>query len=598
MDEQELLDMLERQNQLLEKDNRAVSFERTSPQLDSAVAGSEASKRRCGSDSGPLQEQHIAEQQLLQHGQNGPRRHAMRRSASADPAVKVKERMASTSSSSSQLQHHQQQQAENGKQEEAADPEVERFMLWTEILSNWDTWYRKKQRRLLDLLYEGVPGALRCVVWQHLARSQQQASEVSAARLHTDNAPSYAELIAQDTPHDKLIQQDLARTFPKHHKFKDKQGDGQEVLYNVMKAYSLYDTEVGYCQGSAFIVAILLMHMPEEEAFDLFIILMRDYRLRGMFKPSMADLPLRLHQFDALIRATFPDLHAHFGDLGLAPSMYASQWFLTAFTSSLHTEAAFRLFDVFLLEGIPLLFKAGLAILHTNHNLLHRHNFDGVMTVLGRDGLQQRYVGAEEELLHATKAAAVTQKQLQRYEKQYHTEKKEEEERTSELARLRDKCHRLEQRNAALEAQLGTLEGDYNKLAKKHLDVSVQLHQRDEQLLDMQEQLRRLMDAHVSLSSDTAVAEGKQAADDGGDSVVDGSLETSTRTENSDEQGQVERDASVDGDQQSGGDNGEGNGHVAANKDGAEKQKTLKGCREEENQQGDQGGGHEQEAKA
>ena len=36
---------------------------------------------------------------------------------------------------------------------------------------------------------------------------------------------------------------------------------GQESLFNVMKAYSLHDREVGYCQGTAFIVGLLLMQV-------------------------------------------------------------------------------------------------------------------------------------------------------------------------------------------------------------------------------------------------------------------------------------------------------------------------------------------------
>lgn len=42
-----------------------------------------------------------------------------------------------------------------------------------------------------------------------------------------------------------------------------------------MKAYSLHDREVGYCQGSAFIVGLLLMQMPEEEAFAVVVKLMQ-----------------------------------------------------------------------------------------------------------------------------------------------------------------------------------------------------------------------------------------------------------------------------------------------------------------------------------
>ena len=62
-------------------------------------------------------------------------------------------------------------------------------------------------------------------------------------------------------PDVQAIHRDIARTYPEHDFFKKKDGVGQEALFNVMKAYSIHDREVGYCQGSAFIVGLLLMQV-------------------------------------------------------------------------------------------------------------------------------------------------------------------------------------------------------------------------------------------------------------------------------------------------------------------------------------------------
>ena len=67
----------------------------------------------------------------------------------------------------------------------------------------------------------------------------------------------------------------------------------------------MLDREVGYCQGSAFIVGLLLMQMPEEEAFAVFVALMRDYRLRELFKPSMAELGLCMYQFENMLQVRY-----------------------------------------------------------------------------------------------------------------------------------------------------------------------------------------------------------------------------------------------------------------------------------------------------
>jgi len=38
----------------------------------------------------------------------------------------------------------------------------------------------------------------------------------------------------------------------------------QQSLFHVLAAYSVYNTEVGYCQGMSQLAALLLMYMNEE----------------------------------------------------------------------------------------------------------------------------------------------------------------------------------------------------------------------------------------------------------------------------------------------------------------------------------------------
>ena len=48
-------------------------------------------------------------------------------------------------------------------------------------------------------------------------------------------------------------------------------GQGQAALRRVLRAYSMYDGEVGYCQGMNFIAAMFLTILTEEEAFWLLV---------------------------------------------------------------------------------------------------------------------------------------------------------------------------------------------------------------------------------------------------------------------------------------------------------------------------------------
>lgn len=77
------------------------------------------------------------------------------------------------------------------------------------------------------------------------------------------------------------------RTFPTHPYFSAQLGAGQLSLYNILKAYSLLDQEVGYCQGLSFVAGILLLHMGEEEAFTMLKFLMFEMGLRKQYRPDM-----------------------------------------------------------------------------------------------------------------------------------------------------------------------------------------------------------------------------------------------------------------------------------------------------------------------
>jgi len=44
--------------------------------------------------------------------------------------------------------------------------------------------------------------------------------------------------------------------------------------------------------------------MPEEDAFAVLVKIMQDYKMREMFKPSMAELGLCMYQLDMLVQVS------------------------------------------------------------------------------------------------------------------------------------------------------------------------------------------------------------------------------------------------------------------------------------------------------
>uniref|UniRef100_A0AAR2KYI5 Rab-GAP TBC domain-containing protein n=1 Tax=Pygocentrus nattereri TaxID=42514 RepID=A0AAR2KYI5_PYGNA len=296
--------------------------------------------------------------------------------------------------------------------------EEDTWILWGRIVNEWEDVRKKKEKQLKELVRKGIPHHFRAIVWQLLCSAQ--------------NLPikdQYSELLKMTSPCEKLIRRDIARTYPEHEFFKEKDSLGQEVLFNVMKAYSLVDREVGYCQGSAFIVGLLLMQMPEEEAFCVFVKLMQEYRLRELFKPSMAELGLCMYQFECMIQEQLPELHMHFQAQSFHTSMYASSWFLTIFLTSFPLPVATRIFDIFMCEGLEIVFRVGLAILQMNQAELIQLDMEGML----QSHLMSLIIFGPDKVIQVAYQVKYNAKKMKKLEKEYTTIKTKEMEEQVEI---------------------------------------------------------------------------------------------------------------------------------------------------------------------
>lgn len=111
--------------------------------------------------------------------------------------------------------------------------------------------------------FTGVPRQKRGEIWLYLREINQQSSQITFNP--SDSFPnyntSYQDLLKSFTEHQHAIFIDLGRTFPNHKFYKQSLGVGQLSLFNLLKAYSILDPELGYCQGLGFICGVLLLHV-------------------------------------------------------------------------------------------------------------------------------------------------------------------------------------------------------------------------------------------------------------------------------------------------------------------------------------------------
>uniref|UniRef100_A0A9L0RK31 Ecotropic viral integration site 5 n=1 Tax=Equus caballus TaxID=9796 RepID=A0A9L0RK31_HORSE len=323
--------------------------------------------------------------------------------------------------------------------------EEDSWILWGRIVNEWEDVRKKKEKQVKELVRKGIPHHFRAIVWQLLCSAQSMPIK-----------DQYSELLKMTSPCEKLIRRDIARTYPEHNFFKEKDSLGQEVLFNVMKAYSLVDREVGYCQGSAFIVGLLLMQMPEEEAFCVFVKLMQDYRLRELFKPTMAELGLCMYQFECMIQEHLPELFVHFQSQSFHTSMYASSWFLTIFLTTFPLPIATRIFDIFMSEGLEIVFRVGLALLQMNQAELMQLDMEGMLQHFQKV-IPHQFDGGPDKLIQAAYQVKYNSKKMKKLEKEYTTIKTKEMEEQVEIKRLRTENRLLKQRIETLEKESASL---------------------------------------------------------------------------------------------------------------------------------------------
>lgn len=105
--------------------------------------------------------------------------------------------------------------------------------------------------------------------------------------------------------------------------------------------------------------------MSESQAFFLLSILC-DRLLPGYYSTTMYGTLLDQRVFESLVEKTMPVLWEHLVKSDVQLSVVSLPWFLSLYINSMPLVFAFRVLDVFFLEGPKVLFQVGLAILRIN----------------------------------------------------------------------------------------------------------------------------------------------------------------------------------------------------------------------------------------
>ncbi|KLJ05649.1 hypothetical protein EMPG_09359 [Blastomyces silverae] len=235
-----------------------------------------------------------------------------------------------------------------------------KMRLWGEYLrvENGRNATLIRQPTFHKLIRVGLPNRLRGEIWELTSGSFY--ARIRSPRLYAETLSKFSgrESLAIDE-----IEKDLNRSLPEYPGFQSEEGIGR--LRRVLTAYSWINEEIGYCQAMNIVVAALLIYTSETQAFFLLSVLCQRL-LPGYYSTTMYGTLLDQKVFESLVEKTMPVLWEHLVRSDVQLSVVSLPWFLSLYINSMPLVFAFRVLDVFFLEGPKVLFQIGLAILRIN----------------------------------------------------------------------------------------------------------------------------------------------------------------------------------------------------------------------------------------
>ncbi|ODQ65871.1 TBC-domain-containing protein [Nadsonia fulvescens var. elongata DSM 6958] len=232
-----------------------------------------------------------------------------------------------------------------------------------------------KQATFYKLIRVGLPNRLRGELWELSSGSMylRLSNQGEYDRILQENKDKHSYAIEE-------IEKDLNRSLPEYPAYQS--SEGIERLRRVLTVYSWKNPDVGYCQAMNIVVAALLIYMSEEQAFWCLNNLC-DRLLPGYYSRTMYGTLLDQKVFESLVEKTMPILWNHLDKNDVQLSVVSLPWFLSIFVNSMPLVYAFRIVDIFFLEGPKTLFQVALAVLRINGEELLEISDDGaVISVL------------------------------------------------------------------------------------------------------------------------------------------------------------------------------------------------------------------------
>ncbi|XP_033882262.3 USP6 N-terminal-like protein isoform X3 [Acipenser ruthenus] len=241
--------------------------------------------------------------------------------------------------------------------------EIERTTKWLKMMKSWDKY--NNSEKLMRRIYKGIPIQLRGEIWSLLLDIPKIKAE---KKDFYEKLKQRARVLSPDV---RQIDLDVNRTYRDHIMFRDRYDVKQQALFHVLTTYSMYNTEVGYCQGMSQITALLLIYMNEEDAFWALVKLLsgQKHAMHGFFVPGFPKLLRFQEHHERILKKMMPKLKQHLDSQDVFTSLYTMKWFFQCFLDRTPFTLTLRIWDIYILEGEKILTAMSYTILklHKKH---------------------------------------------------------------------------------------------------------------------------------------------------------------------------------------------------------------------------------------
>ena len=136
------------------------------------------------------------------------------------------------------------------------------------------------------------------------------------------------------------------------------------AMHRVLTAISITDS-MGYCQGMNYVVDFLLKMVNEEDAFCLFLYVLRNKHLCCLYETKLPVLSEYMEIYERQLSHRLPDLAHYLKEHGFIAPFYSIEWFTTMFVLSCPLELTIAIWDMLLMGFKDVLIRCAVALMES-----------------------------------------------------------------------------------------------------------------------------------------------------------------------------------------------------------------------------------------